>query len=360
MAATSTKTFRALPAIRGLGRRIFAPLAQVQVYSCAPGQCTPLQAAFAMENQWINTETFIPFFWDPPGLFCPNGCSSLGPYVFWDPQFFSLFGWSSFGNSSYHALQTSFRKRFSHGVQFDLNYAYSKSIDLSSDAARVAPRGGTSLGSGGIIVNSWNPKQMRAVSDFDMTHQFNANWVSELPFGRGQRFAANAHGWVNAVIGGWQFSGIYRITSGLPFSVRDGRNNFPTNGGINGSLATLSGVPIKTGTTKTPDGLVLMFPDTNAAFNGFQFTAPGQSGSRNVLRGDGFVSWDSSLSKRWQMSYNEHHSLQFRWEVFNVPNSTRFNVQSNLPALDQKTSFGQYTGLLTNPRVMQFALRYEF
>jgi hypothetical protein len=267
-----------------------------------------------------------------------------------------LFGWTSNGNSNYHALQTSFRRRFSRGVQFDLNYAYSKSIDLSSDAARVAPLGGF----GGVIVNSWDPKQLRSVSDFDMSHQFNANWVAELPFGRGKRFAQDAPGWVNAVIGGWQFSGIYRITSGLPFSVRDGRNNFPTNGGTGGSLATLSGAPIKTGTTKTPDGRVLMFPNPNAAFNGFQFTAPGQSGNRNPLRGDGFVSWDSSLSKHWQMPYSEHHSLQFRWEVFNVPNSTRFNVQSNLPQLDQKTSFGQYTGLLTNPRVMQFALRYEF
>jgi hypothetical protein len=60
------------------------------------------------------------------------------------------------------------------------------------------------------------------------------------------------------------------------------------------------------------------------------------------------------------MPYNEKHSLQFRWEVFNVGNFTRFNVQSNQPVLTDSTNFGTYTGLLTNPRVMQFGMRYEF
>jgi hypothetical protein len=52
--------------------------------------------------------------------------------------------------------------------------------------------------------------------------------------------------------------------------------------------------------------------------------------------------------------------MQLRWEVFNVFNQTRFDVQSNRPEIDEVTSFGNYTGLLTQPRVMQFALRYEF
>ena len=52
--------------------------------------------------------------------------------------------------------------------------------------------------------------------------------------------------------------------------------------------------------------------------------------------------------------------MQFRWEVFNALNLTRFDVQSVTSALDAGTSFGNYTNLLTNPRVMQFALRYEF
>jgi hypothetical protein len=87
---------------------------------------------------------------------------------------------------------------------------------------------------------------------------------------------------------------------------------------------------------------------------------PGGSGTRNPFRGDGYAGWDMSLSKRWKMPWKESHSLQFRWEIFNVPNLTRFNVRSNFQAIDYASSFGNYTGLLTQPRVMQFALRFEF
>ena len=52
--------------------------------------------------------------------------------------------------------------------------------------------------------------------------------------------------------------------------------------------------------------------------------------------------------------------LQFRWEVFNVLNLTRFDVQSINLSITNSSNFGQYSGLLTNPRTMQFALRYEF
>jgi hypothetical protein len=66
------------------------------------------------------------------------------------------------------------------------------------------------------------------------------------------------------------------------------------------------------------------------------------------------------LDKRWKMPWKESHSLQFRWEVFNVLNLTRFDVQSVSLSLTNASSFGQYSSLLTNPRTMQFALRYEF
>jgi len=342
---------------------LFSPITQSNVPNtpCLAGSCTALQAIYAMERLYIYNETFIPYFLDIPGFICPNGCSTLGPYTYYNPQFFSLYGWRSFGTGNYHALQVSFRKRLSHGILFDLNYTFSKSMDLTSAASRVAPINvaadlANRVGPG--IINSFNPRQMYAVSDYDMTHQFNANWIAELPFGRGKTIAANVPGWVNALIGGWQFSGLYRITSGLPFSISNGVN-LPTNGS-NAGLATQIG-PIKTGSaTKSPSGQVLMFPDPAAAFGAYEFTFPGQSGSRNTVRGDGFLGLDASLSKRWIMPYKEGHSVQFRWEVFNVGNFTRFDVNSNPPSLTNSTNFGTYTGLLTNPRVMQFALRYEF
>ena len=75
-----------------------------------------------------------------------------------------------------------------------------------------------------------------------------------------------------------------------------------------------------------------------------------------------------ALNKSWRMPWEGQH-LQFRWEVFNIPNLHRFNVMSGLgnaacaciASLQQVPErFGAYTGLLTDPRVMQFALRYEF
>ena len=335
---------------------LFQPITQSQpTDACPAGQCSATQAIYSMEQIYLYNETFIPYFTDIPGFICPNGCSSLGPYVYYDPQFYSLNGWQSVGGSNYSALQVTFRKRPAHGLSFDLNYSLSHSLDLTSAAARVSPTGSLAPAN---IINAFSPSQMYATSDFDMTHQFNANWVAELPFGRGKRFAGDAPAWENAVIGGWQLSGIYRLTSGLPFSVSNGIN-LPTNG-ANAGYSTQIG-PIAGGkATKASDGRVLLFKNPTAAFNAYEFTYPGQSGSRNTVRGDGFLGWDSALSKRWTMPWSDGHSLQFRAEAFNVGNFTRFDVNSNQPSLTNSSNFGTYTGLLTNPRVWQFALRYEF
>ena len=298
------------------------------------------------------------FFNGPPGL--------LGNHSgqFLNNQAFSMYGWSSIGNSSYNALQATLRKQFSHGVQFDLNYTYSKSLDITSAASRVgfAVYGYTNIGLvGSRLANAFNPKLARAVSDFDLPHQINLNWIADLPFGRGRAFAARASGLTDAFIGGWQLSGIARWTGGFPFSV-DGGQRWPTDWFLT-AIGQMTARP-KTGTYKG-NGSVNVFADPAAAQNDFTLPLPGQVGSRNILRGNGYAGLDMSLMKRWKMPYNEQHSLQFRWEVFNVPNLTRFNAQgvgsSLLTSLTQNpNSFGVYTSLLTQPRVMQFALRYEF
>ena len=278
-------------------------------------------------------------------------------------QMTSMFAWSSVGKSNYNALQVSLTKRTSHGVQFDLNYTYSKSIDITSGAARLGFSPSDNIGApGSRLVNAFDPRGNRGVSDFDTTHQINANWIAELPFGRGKRFAANAGRAADAIIGGWQLSGLARWTTGFPFTVDNGQF-WPTNWDEQGS-ATMITRP-KTGAFRQPDGNVSVFAvPTDALNNDYIHTFPGGSGSRNVVRGQGYAGWDMGLSKRWNLPF-EGHSLQFRWEVFNVPNLHRFNVAAglgdNAPNLQQlPQQFGDYTGLLTQPRVMQFALRYEF
>jgi Carboxypeptidase regulatory-like domain len=319
---------------------------------------TPLQAAYSImddpQSGFLTNETTGLYVLDYPGVGCPNGCSKFGPNAFYNPQYASLYAWRTIGNSSYHGLQLSLRKRFSQGVQFDFNYTFSKSLDLSSDAERIVPWGGL----GGQVINSWDYKALRAVSDFDATHQITANWVAELPFGRNRAFGRNANGLLDAIIGGWELTGIYRWTSGFPIGVSNG-STWPTNWQLSGYAVPIASLP-QTGAYKKGDGTINIFPDGQAALSDFRHDYPGESGARNILRGNGLFNVDLGLDKRWKMPYKETHSIQFRWEVFNVTNSVRFNVQSLSLALDNQTSFGNYSQELSVPRVMQFALRYEF
>jgi hypothetical protein len=304
---------------------------------------------------------------DPAGVahgFCATpACSNSYSGDLLNNRLTASYGWSSIGSSDYNGLQVSLRKQFADGIQFDFNYTFSKSIDITSSATRLGYSSSFNVGPNGArLVNAFSPNESRGVSDFDTTHQINVNWIAELPFGRGKLLGHDVGPVADALIGGWQFSGLARWTTGFPFSVDNGQF-WPTDWDFEG-LAQIA-ARAQTGAFKQGNGTVSMFANPAAAINDFYHPFPGQgNGSRNALRGDGIAGLDMALSKRWRLPF-EAHSLQFRWEVFNVPNLVRFNVGStgvNLsPSLQQVPSaFGDYTGLLTQPRVMQFALRYEF
>jgi len=287
----------------------------------------------------------------------------LGPNAYFNNQFHSLYAWRSIANANYNALQVSLRKSMGHGVQFDVNYAYSKSIDLSSSAERVGPWNG--LAGGSNIVNSWSPNQLRGLSDFDTTHQFNTNFIAELPFGKDKLIGGNAGGLANSIIGGWQLSGLARWTSGLPVSVSNGAT-WPTNWQLGGEATqigpTHARVTEQNPTYSNPSMFPNVFPDPLGAtgLGAFRHDYPGEAGGRNQVRGPGFAGLDAALAKSWKMPYAESHVLKFRWEVFNVLNHTEFDVGTITNGIDQSGSFGAFSGVLTNPRVMQFAMRYEF
>jgi hypothetical protein len=284
-------------------------------------------------------------------------CSILGPDALYNAQYVALTAFRSIANGEYHAFETTLRKQYSSGVQFDLNYTFSKCIDLGSTRESDGPNG--PQGSGlGLIQNPWNPSQMRAVCDYDVRNLVSAFMVAELPFGRGRAYVHNANKFVNAVIGGWQLSAIWRESSGLPVGVGNG-GYWPTNWNYPPFATQIAQAP--TGTTKNSSlGGPNLFPDPVAAFNAFELTFPGQSGSRNTLRGDGFFTIDTGLSKRFHMFYNENHSIQIRAEAFNITNSVRFDVNQLSLNLSNSTTFGKYNGTLNTPRVFQFGARYEF
>jgi hypothetical protein len=292
-----------------------------------------------------------------------NRCSKLGPWASFHPQYSYLSAFSSVGGGNYHAGQFQVRKSFTNGDQVSFNYTWSKSTDLRS----YAERAGTATG---VLWNPWQPGLQKAVSDYDNTHLFSSMWVYNLPFGKGRKFHGQAGGLADAILGGWQISGMWRWSSGYPISVYElgvwptnwNNNNYAVwNGKKFASGRTMNGKSIG-GTGQGPN----MFSDPQAAYEAFDYELPGGVGSRNVLRGDGIFNIDTNLSKRFVMPYSDKHSLQFRWEVFNLTNTARFDVSGGSAGngadldISSNGNFGMYTNTLSQARVMQFGLRYEF
>ena len=330
---------------------------------CAPG--TAPANATATQNMYDNyfcnlhNETTALFFAD---LFCFPGCATVNGVTqsnqFFNGQFSSLYAWRSTGNSAYHGMQVMLKRRMTSGLQFDLNYTLSKSTDIGSNAERINEFEG--FGFASQIINSWAPQQLKGVSDFDTRHQINSNFIWELPVGAGRHWGSAWHGALDAMLGGWQLSGLVRWTSGLPFSVEPGLGFWSTNWQLTSS-AILKGPAPKTGTFMDSSGSPNVFKDQAAADASFRYAHPGESGQRNELRGPGYFGIDSGLAKTWKVG--ESKSLSFHWEVFNVTNAVRFDVGTmafNNGSISTEPTFGRFTQTLTRPRIMQFALRFAF
>jgi hypothetical protein len=150
---------------------------------------------------------------------------------------------------------------------------------------------------------------------------------------------------------------LFRWSSGLPFTVGTGLGFWPTNWELT-SAAIMNGPRPGTGTFKDSGGDPNVFKDPAAALQAFRFSHPGESGQRNELRGPGVFGIDAGLSKSWKIY--EDQSLKFSWEAFNITNSVRFDAASGNALLANSTSFGKFIHTLSQKRVMQFSLRYNF
>ena len=291
-------------------------------------------------------------------VYCTYGCPQ--GTKFWQSQFSSLYAWDSIGMSYYNAGQITLRHPFSHGLQADFSYTLSKSIDMGSDTERATEIGSNSSFSN--IINTWNPSLNRGVSDFDTKHLITFDWVYQLPFGAGQMLANTSNRLVNEVIGGWQWSGVNRWTSGLPFSLQG--PGWATDWQIE-SFA-IQTAPVKLRKHLDQNGAPQVFDNVAALNNGvangspIRLAYPGEAGDRNNYRGDGYFDIDSGLAKTFKIT--ERQSLKFAWEVFNVTNSARFDVNptNSLGITLTGGTLGNYSQTYTKPRVMQFSLRYDF
>ena len=288
------------------------------------------------------------------GCFYGGYCETEGP-KFWSPQFSSLIALSSMGTSYYNAAQLTLRHPSRHGLTMDFSYTFSKSIDMGSDAER-------SQTSYGAIQNVWIPALSRGLSDFDTKHLITVDWAYGLPIGRGKALVGSSGKVGDAIWGGWQWAGLGRWSSGLPFSIIE--PGWTTNWDLQAWAVPTQKVKIN---KHIEGGLPQVFDDVAAVSEGvtsgspIRLPYPGEAGARNIFRGDGVFNFDSSLTKAWNLG--ERARLKFAWEVYNVTNSVRFDDGSAYfgKALTYP-GFGFYGNTLGTKtfRRMQFGLRVDF
>jgi len=234
-------------------------------------------------------------------------------------QFGTITYLDSGGDSYYHALQLTVRKRFSAGLLVGLAYSFSKSIDDQSvDPVGASSGGGLSTTNSRTPTDIRNWRNERALSEFDRTHVVTGNFLYDLPIGKGRHWLNSASGVANQIVGGWSVNGLYTHMSGEPFSVNSGVR---TNNYSHISRADIVG-------TK-PDvhyheaaGVFgpVVFDDPGA----FAFPAPGSDGAgRNIFRAAPYWNVDISLIKQFDIT--ERVKLQFRVEAFNAFNHANFD-----------------------------------
>lgn len=283
--------------------------------------------------------------------YCYPGCGGqIGRY--WPLQYSSLYVTSSIGTSNYNALQLILRHPMKNNVAFDLSYSFSKSLDLGSDTESNPASSGNSYG---FILDGFNPRKNYAVSDFDTRNLITADWVLKLPVGTGQTYLGNSSHLVNAVVGGWDVSGIARYSSGLPFGLSDG-DGWATNWEYE-SYQVQTG-PVKTKKNLNANGLPQVFKPAPVTGVNMRDPYPGEAGERNFYRGDGYFDVDAGVHK--VIKIGERYSFALAGEVFNVSNSTRFDVHSLDTGSTDGAQLGVYSGTLTSARRMQFSGRFEF
>jgi hypothetical protein len=338
--------------------------------AAAGGGLTATQAIARRFNR--DAPDYITSLWlmDQPGIVfdddCFPACSKFGPFAYFSEQYDSVSARSSIGESTYNSLNITVRKRYSGGFQMDFNYTLSKSEDHGSQSERGGSFGNFSNGGyTGFLVNTWDKETNWGPSDFDVRHQFNANWIWDLPFGQGRAVGGNAGEALNQVIGDWSFSGLVRWTSGFPFNVYNCRSCWSTNWNLQGNaeLVDPDNLPQTQTTFNAVEGRPSPFKDPVRALQFFRRSLPGETGIRNLLRGDGYFTIDTSVSKAWNLPFGDSR-IRFRWDVFNVTNTARFDVDfvNNFP---DRSGFGRYDRTLATcdaqaGRCMQFAFRFEF
>jgi hypothetical protein len=264
-----------------------------------------------------------------------TGCPVDGVPVFTD-----IFAEDTIANSSYNALEMMLQKRFSHGLQFQAAYTFSKSIDTGSTFEET--------------LNPFNFGASRALSIFNSKQRFVVSYDWEIPV---RRYS----GLRGKVLDDWEVSGITQFQSGFPIRLNTEDDNELINSlFFLGTEAPSLVAPFQTlNPRKTYTSLGLNTPGYYFNPNDFADPPLGQFNNgtqRTICCGPGLDDWDFSVHKK--IAFSETKYFQFRAEIFNLFNHANFSNPDG-GFSDGPTSFGKIT-TAGDPRLLQFALKYFF
>ncbi|HZR57620.1 MAG TPA: TonB-dependent receptor, partial [Terriglobales bacterium] len=265
----------------------------------------------ALGNQ-LNAQVPNPFF----GHITSSGCGLNNPTVQEGqllrpyPEYCSVTeAPPAVGASNYNALQVTYTHRWHSGLNLNVSYTYSKFIDdVQGSSGWAFP------GSGSSLRDSHNLAAERSVDISDIPHSLVVNYIYELPFGHGKHLGGDWNGPVNAVLGGWQLTGIVTAKTGFPLSISPATNNTNSFGG--NQRPNVIGDPVPAHQT------------INNWINPAAFAQPAPftfgDAPRNFsnLRSPGYTDWDMGIQKLW--GFTESKRLQFRLEMFNALNHPNF------------------------------------
>jgi Carboxypeptidase regulatory-like domain len=295
-----------------------------------------------------------------------NGLTAFGPgsaEILPNPAFGNINFRTNCCDSNYSAWQTTLRKRFTNGLQFNVNYTFSKAMDDLSDA--FTGKGNLA----GFPTDQLDPRLDYGPADYNVKHRVVASFVYDLPFAKSSRW-----------LGGWNVSGIVSVQSGANFSIDNIQVDSNQDGVFNdravylgpGSITNainhdvspatgyLKGGPSNWGSLNgTTTGNVTGIPCPAGVNMGLWCNGPNEM-ERNTLVGPGFFNTDLGFGKTFKI--NERAAVKFEGNFFNI-----FNHPNFLPPVGDLSegNFGQSTSTFNNqqtggPRITQLAIRFDF
>jgi hypothetical protein len=261
------------------------------------------------------------------------GCPSTPPII-------GIFAEDTVAKSNYNSLQALFEKRFSHGLQFQASYTWSKTMDNASSFEDA--------------LNPFNFNATYGLSKYDARNRFVFNFVWDLP-------VPKYSGFKGKLLDGWEMSGIQTLQSGFPIRITSQADNELLDSTFNFEAPGEPNLvaPFHTQDIRKNGGLAF----NPALFDNNIQSATDPTGvplgtignaARSICCGPGIFNTDMSFNKSTQIT--ERLRMEFRGDIFNIWNHAQFtSVDGNVG----DTTFGQVLHV-RDPRLVQFALKFHF